>query len=550
MSLAVSAGLPRFPGNVDWSACWWKCNHGRPAPHRQQVSETRGAFWELVQQLLRSEGNVWCFISGASRAMNALGMWDRIEEGTLATRGHSRRAERVAAKTGLPLVSDFMILHDPPFYVQLAVPGLPGRLHVVDIRNYSLKLDTTDRDVMRLAEETRRVASDMVLALALSKGPALRPTAASTSWDWWRLSFLRHTVLVHTNDEALKLERDAVQGGRCETFRLGKCPEQVWSVDIRSCYPAIAMSHGLPARLLHYGVGGPPPIYPKCRQPVGTIGDVTIEICSPVAPCKLMGLTCYPIGTFRTVLCGPELWLVENHGRIVKWHRWATYELDTVLKDYLRHLWHLRERAIGEGESAASSLYKAMMNSIVGKFSQHGRYWERDPDKVAHKPYGTWHANDRAGQQHTYRAIAWEPQRLVDHGETADSCPAIAAWIYSAARVLLWERMVCAGLDNVAYIDTDSLFVNRNGRDRLAALVNNDNPQPGELRDVAGPGELEVYGIKHYRHCGVTKKAGPVGLRPAGVPKDVAYVHTVKPRPYKHGEVQPDGRVLPWEVEP
>jgi hypothetical protein len=199
------------------------------------------------------------------------------------------------------------------------------------------------------------------------------------------------------------------------------------------------------------GAGGLPPVYPKCRQPVGTIADVTVEVSTPCVPAKLMGLTCYPIGTFRTVLCGPELWLVENHGRVVKWHRWATYELDMVLKDYLRHLWHLRERAIGEGESAASSLYKAMMNSIVGKFSQHGRYWERDPDKVAHKPYGTWHANDRAGQHHTYRAIAWEPQRLVDHGETADSCPAIAAWIYSAARVLLWERMVCAGLDNVVY---------------------------------------------------------------------------------------------------
>jgi hypothetical protein len=126
MSLAVSSQVSRFPGNVDWSACWWTCKHGRPAPHRQQVSETRGAFWELVQKLLRSEGNVWCFVSGASRAMNALGMWDRIEEGTLATRGHSRKAERVAAKTGLPLVSDFMILHDPPFYVQLGRPWTAG----------------------------------------------------------------------------------------------------------------------------------------------------------------------------------------------------------------------------------------------------------------------------------------------------------------------------------------------------------------------------------------------------------------------------------------
>jgi hypothetical protein len=106
----------------------------------------------------------------------------------------------------------------------LAVPGLPGRLHVVDIRNYSLKLDTTDRDVMRLAEETRRVASDMVSGPGSEQGAGATANSRVNIMGLVAVSFLKHTVLVHTNDEALKLEREAIWGGRCEAFVLGAAP--------------------------------------------------------------------------------------------------------------------------------------------------------------------------------------------------------------------------------------------------------------------------------------------------------------------------------------
>ena len=49
--------------------------------------------------------------------------------------------------------------------------------------------------------------------------------------------------------------------------------------------------------------------------------------------------------------------------------------------------------------------------------------------------------------------------------------PALMSRVVSECRMRLWQLMCVAGLQNVYYVDTDSLFTDRDGSDRLRAFV-------------------------------------------------------------------------------
>jgi len=78
------------------------------------------------------------------------------------------------------------------------------------------------------------------------------------------------------------------------------------------------------------------------------------------------------------------------------------------------------------------------------------------------------------------------------------SCPAIAAYVTSYARELLYGMIQTVGLDHVYYVDTDSLHVDNVGKDLLtqAELI-----RPGEigyLKHVGTWQTAEYRGLKDY----------------------------------------------------
>lgn len=548
MAVSVTQTKGKSLSSVEWSVCWWRCEHGKPLPHRQITGEGRNGFWQLVADLLSSAGEVWCFSWQANADMTEIGLWDRIEEGTLRIQDRNTDKSSYQGDSSLPVVSDYMMLHDPPFMVRLAVPGRPGRMVVVDLRNYGISTDCQHGNAQRVALSAGSAASSLLQSLSSACGPSLQATAASTAFAWLRKSYLHHTVLVHTHDLALHLERDAIHGGRCECYHIGTVPEKCAHLDVRSAYPAVAMTTELPCRLLHYGEACEPRKYPKERGHTGVIADVTVHVTRPVAPYIKDGLTVYPVGRFRTVVCGPELSLIQTFGRVLRWNRWATYELDLVLAGFETALWNYREEAIRRGDKGADELYKRLMNGVIGKFAQKGRFWANAPDLISPMPYGTWYRNTSPGKFECCRSVAWTAQRLVDRGESADSCPAIAAWVYSEARVRLWRLIEKAGRENIYYVDTDSLFCNASGGRNLAANPSVEHGTIGGLRDVDGFDVLQLFGVKDYMHGGKRVKAGPSGYKPADILAKAGEAKPPKPKSYRHGVVSEQGRVSPWEV--
>jgi hypothetical protein len=364
-------------------------------------------------------------------------------------------------------LDDYMVLHDPPFLIRLAVQGLPGRLVIVDIRNYGVKVQPQNHQRWGLLMKSLLQAKAYSERSRQANGPSLQSTAAATAWAWWRLRHLRHSVYVHKHVEALALERQACVGGRCEAYRIGVKIPQVWHVDIRSCYGSVSAETALPCRIIRFGTGAPNLSSSLGRERVGWIYDCTVAMDEPLLPYIHEGLTVYPVGTFRGVFCGNELSAYGSAVHVRKVHRWACYEMDSVLSTFQMEVWEARRRAIAEGNVAGEAFYKALAVSIVGKFAQGGRHWAPAPDVPAEKPYGPWYDRKEDGTYDLMRAIGWRSQRMVDHGESADSCPAIAAWIYAEARVRLWHLVQIAGRENVFYVDTDALMVNRDGLENL-----------------------------------------------------------------------------------
>jgi len=76
------------------------------------------------------------------------------------------------------------------------------------------------------------------------------------------------------------------------------------------------------------------------------------------------------------------------------------------------------------------------------------------------------------------------------------SFPAIASHITAYARMYLYELIKKAGFENVYYCDTDSLFVNEEGYNRLKNFI--DDKELGKLK-LEEVGECIIWGAKNYK---------------------------------------------------
>ncbi len=111
----------------------------------------------------------------------------------------------------------------------------------------------------------------------------------------------------------------------------------------------------------------------------------------------------------------------------------------------------------------------------------------------------TWWEPRGEGEIVRMRAIAGSVQEEVISGEHPQACPAISAWVTSAARVILWRSFLVAGRENVYYTDTDSIHCSQEGYHRLHDAGMVEHGVMGKLRlvDVA---RVAIYkGPKHYQ---------------------------------------------------
>jgi len=325
----------------------------------------------------------------------------------------------------------------------------------------------------------------------------------------------------------------------------------------------------LPVRLVNYRLETTTGECPDFGTPHGICGEITLDTSNPDYPRREGGITVWPIGILRTCLCGPELLHAYNEGRILKWHRWAEYDLEPALAGYAEEVLSLRHEAEKACDKPLAQWAKALAVSLVGKLGQKSKRWEWCPEIPPRFFYDQYHMRGVDHVVRRYQEIAGYHRREIDDGWASDSVPAMAGWITSSARMRLQRILSAAGIAECYYYDTDSAFCSAAGFRRLAAAGWIKEGELGFLQLKGVHKWMEIRGVKSYRLPGKDRMGGIpgsgktavldaerfrqslwmstyllMGSRPDSLQKITGQERV---QPYRHGTLLAGGRTAPLQ---
>lgn len=394
-------------------------------------------------------------------------------------------------------------------------------------------------------------------------------TAASQALGAYKHRFLSHDIYVHTDARAVALERESYHGGRVECFFIGEYQQgTVHYLDVNSMYPFIMKEHAVPTKLARYYHKIPRKEFESVRQRYGYIVEVLLDVTEPVVPVVRDGRLTFPVGRFSCVLTRPEYEVAIRKGTVLDVRRCALYDERPAFSEFVDFFYHARLKFKEEGNTEFAYLSKLFLNSLYGKFGQ-----KQDIYKVIGKsvntPDGFYKSYDLGKQSWTkYRIIDGIVERSQGFEEGFDSFVAVASYITAAARVLLWSYIEKAGIENVLYCDTDSLFVNEEGYVRLTDEL--DASMLGRLKEEGKSKHVTIHAPKWYEFgdthkCkGIRPTARLIGENTYVQEKFVSFAGGVRnghtdgviveevtkhlSGQYRKGTVTDSGRVLPFQL--
>lgn len=400
---------------------------------------------------------------------------------------------------------------------------------------------------------------------------AFAVTQASQSFAAFRHRFMDHRILIDSHEKALALSRNAYYGGRVECFQMGeRYGLPTHKLDINSMYPFVMSEFEYPTQFAtiwkHLSVEE---YNEKVRGKYLACASVLVETNERVYPKRMENKLVFPIGRFRTFLSTPELEYAIDHGHILEIREISLYHHDPIFKKFVDYFYKLRLEAKSRKNTKDDFFLKIMMNSLYGKFGQNGRKWETLEANEDVVDMRVWSEIDfDTGEVQNFRQLGSVVQQLQTMDESMHSHPAIAAHVTAYARMYLWKLIGQAGLENVYYCDTDSVFTNDDGLNRLHGVL--DSLRLGALKHEDTTTELEIRGLKDYRFGksnvikGVRNPNDPVapdtyallqfrGLRGALRDRDFSRVIVTTgvkhlTRKYSKGTVTETGRVDAFEL--
>lgn len=357
---------------------------------------------------------------------------------------------------------------------------------------------------------------DMLRYLECEGVGKFRPTGSGQSHAAWRRKFLPDkTLLVHDNMPALAAERIAMWAGRTESWRHGHIDGPLYEYDLNLAYCRIAAAVDVPVRLRR--------TLPWVNQRVGcatidgqvALANVTVKTDLPLVPYGTEDHIYWPVGEFMTWVWQPELDLLRASGADVRINHGYSYEVAPVLAPMAKWLIDELERPATEVSRVAKRLLKHWARTLVGRCALRYRQWEHFATKPRLELGIFYMYEDECLDLREMMHIGRQVMELAEMSEGRDSVPQITGYVMSWARADLWRYMKGAGLDNLAYVDTDSLLLTGRGSEELKKY----RPKPhGEIlvhkatwshANISGPRNLTLEASR--RIAGVPRRAVRVG---------------------------------------
>ncbi len=323
------------------------------------------------------------------------------------------------------------------------------------------------------------------------------PTLASQAFNAYRHNHMQHKIYIHNNHEATLLERASYHGGRTEVFRQGKYDgETYYKLDVNAMYPSVMQRYEYPTRLLniHHNITQKHLFDLAKRYQI--VANVHVRLDEPVLPLHIKGHRCYPIGDFRTIITTPELEYIWQRGTILGVDSVAIYDHAPIFSDWVTFIYGLEQDARRSGDTTRRFQCKLLRNSLYGKFGQ--RDLERellgDAEGEGINEDICYVASDSTEvREHNFAGQRW---RDTQGPASFNAFIAIASHVTANARLALWHYIVQAGRENVYYVDTDSLIVNRRGYENLLPQI--DATRLGQLKLEGETTSIDIRAPKDY----------------------------------------------------
>jgi len=321
-------------------------------------------------------------------------------------------------------------------------------------------------------------------------------TLAAQAMRTYRHRFMPSKILIDDNEDALKLARESLHGGRCECHFIGRVPETIHKLDVNSQYPAIMATQYMPARLIGHYTNVTATELASYLTKYCIIADVRVSTNESIYAVVHDKRLVFPTGNFRTVLTTPELQYAIAHDHIIDIGNVAVYEREILFADYVSYFANVRANARAAGNECDAANAKIMGTSLFGKWAQKGIHYTKVAD-TDDKSIKLWIDVDGVtGQVDNMRQFAGIIERQEQETESRDSHPAIAAHITGHGRMQLWGLMQDAGHGNYYYSDTDSLWVNEIGAANVEEQIH--QLELGKLKIEGVHEEVDIYGPKDY----------------------------------------------------
>lgn len=509
----------------------------------------------VLKALAANRGNVYVFAPNMRQVMDVTGLWGWIDDGTLTL------SAAVDSANGAGIV-----LGDPPTIIKLYSGNKRNKITLLGTENYG------QRELMSI-DEVREWSAQYLSLITEHDLGSWSVTAASQGWHAYRRTSMNHRIVVHTDSQSRTLERDSYYGGRCECMAIGRPDaDRVYQLDVNSMYVAVSNNLHVPVEYIGQVNG--------CEYngstKHGCISTVRLTATEPLYPRRVRtidgkhgefglepGAVVYPTGRIITVLPGPELDMAIRRGDVQEVIHSAVYRTAPIFYVWNRFIWSIYKRLSAKNPPLIRRTVKAIMLGLYGRFGSRLHTWQTVKDRPP-GPAWDWYYRYLDGIQGPvpHRVIAGVVQRYTGVSDSADTLPAVSAWITSAARVRLLEILGITGRNNVYYYDTDSVWTNKTGYDNLVAANQVDQTELGKLKLLGIHESVEFRGIKQYTIFDGAERDSVDDKIADGIAPNIKYSLAARQMPtavvvhndsrraekYRHGTVLANGSVEPLTV--
>jgi len=325
---------------------------------------------------------------------------------------------------------------------------------------------------------------------------SIAKTVPSQAMIAFRHRFYSNNIIIHGNKNIDEKELYSYHGARAEAFFIGSLENQkIYYLDVNSLYPYVMHENEYP---IEYLGSVQNPSVSQLKQALDkhcVIAKVDIETDEPFLPFSTEKLI-FPVGRFTGWYSTPELLYGLENYNILKVHEMLLYKKAPLFKSYVDFFYGLKSKYKSEGNDIYYYLTKLFLNALYGKFGQRNTEYVKEYEDHT-VDFGIRYIFDPVRNDIDYEIIIDHVVYKKGERETAEnSFIAIASHVTAYSRMYMWQLMKRAGLENIYYMDTDSLFVNETGKTNLRDYI--DDYRLGALKIEKESSTMMIRAVKDY----------------------------------------------------